>query len=168
MLSLGLDDYREPEADPIAHGSVVTLGQIFDGTARSSTARFVDFVNSVPQDLLLIPKDERKVVQDLDASCDRLLEPVRSRPIVLFLMRDGDGARTMASEAPSLWSWIGGRVSDPEMRAEIDVPRQRAAFEARHGSSPEAWLAWWRSGSLPKTAANFHTAHEAVFLEESK
>jgi hypothetical protein len=31
--------------------------------------------------------------------------------------------------------------------------------------TPEAWLAQWRSGALPETAANFRTAHNAMLLE---
>lgn len=117
--------------------------------------------------VLLIPKDEREAVLDLDASRDRSLqEPGRSQPIVLFLLRDGDGERTLANEAPSLRSWIGGSDADPEKLAEIDVPTERATFVARHGVNPEAWLAQWRSGALPETAANFRTAHQAMLLED--
>ena len=41
--------------------------------------------------VLLVPADEREVVLDLDASRDRLLEPARAHPVVLFLLRNGDG-----------------------------------------------------------------------------
>lgn len=70
--------------------------------------------------VLLIPSDERETVLDLDANHDRMLELERSSPIVLFLLREGDGERTLAQEAPSLRSWIGGRSADPEKLAEID------------------------------------------------
>ena len=117
--------------------------------------------------VLLIPKDEREAVLDLDASRDRALqEPGRSQPIVLFLLRDGDGELALANEAPSLRSWIGGSDADPEKLAEIDVPKERAAFEAKHGVTPEAWLQRWRSGALPETASNFRTAHGAMLLED--
>lgn len=117
--------------------------------------------------VLLIPKDEREVVLDLDASRDRILqEPGRSQPIVLFLLRDGDGERSLANEAPSLRSWIGGSDADPEKLAEIDVLKERAAFETKHNLTPETWLTRWRSGALPETASNFRTAHEAMLLEE--
>lgn len=117
--------------------------------------------------VLLIPKDERGVVLDLDASRDRALqEPARSQPIVLFLLRGGDGERTLANEAPSLRSWVGGSDADPEKRAEVDVPGERAGFETEHGVTPEAWLSKWRLGELPETASNFRTAHEAMLLEE--
>lgn len=117
--------------------------------------------------VLLIPKDEREAVLDLDASRDRiLLEPGRSHPIVLFLLRDGDGVRALANEAPSLRSWIGGSDADPEALAEIDLPRERTAFEREQGVTPEVWLARWRSGALPETASNFRTAHGAMLLED--
>jgi hypothetical protein len=117
--------------------------------------------------VLLVPKDERGAVLDLDASRDRILqEPARSQPIVLFLLRGGDGARALANEAPGLRSWIGGSDADPEALAEIDVPEERAAFEREHGVTPEAWLTRWRSGALPETTSHFRTAHTAMLLED--
>lgn len=117
--------------------------------------------------VLLIPKDEREAVRDLDASRDRMLQdPGRSQPIVLFLLRDGDGECALANDAPSLRSWVSGSDADPEKLAEIDVPKERGAFETKHGVTPEAWLEQWRSGALPEAASNFRTAHEAMLLEE--
>jgi hypothetical protein len=116
--------------------------------------------------VLLIPNDEREVVLDLDASRDRiLLEPGRSQPIVLFLLRDGDGERALANDAPSLRSWIGGSDPDPEKLAEIDVPKERVTFETKHGVTPEAWLTQWRSGSLPQNGENYRTAYDAMLIE---
>ena len=60
--------------------------------------------------------------------------------MVLFLLRDGDGRRALAKEAPSLWSWATGSDSDPEALAEIDPAAERAAFEAQHGVTPEDWV----------------------------
>jgi hypothetical protein len=115
---------------------------------------------------LLIPKDEREAVLELDASRDRILqEPGRSQPIVLFLLRDGDGEHTLAREAPSLRSWIGGSDADPEKLAEIDIPAQRAAFESKHSVTPEAWLAQWRSGLVPQNGENYRTAYDALLIE---
>lgn len=117
--------------------------------------------------VLLIPKDERATVLNLDGSRDRILQkPGRSQPIVLFLLRGGDGEHTLANEAASLRSWVGGSDADPEKLAEIDVPTERTAFESKHGVTPETWLTEWRSGALPETAQNFRTAHEAMLLEE--
>lgn len=117
--------------------------------------------------VLLVPKDERESVLDLDANRDRILqEPGRVQPIVLFLLRDGDGERALANEAPSLRSWVSGSDADPEKLAEIDPSKERAAFAAKYGMNPEAWLAQWRSGALPESALNFRTAHEAILLED--
>ena len=116
--------------------------------------------------VLLIPRDEREVVLDLDASRDRVLqEPVRTQPIVLFLLHDGDGERTLANEAPSLRSWIGGSDADPEKLAEIDVPGERVIFEAKHGLTPEEWLGQWRSGALHQAGANYRIAYDAMMIE---
>jgi hypothetical protein len=115
---------------------------------------------------LLIPQNEREVVVELDGSRDRILaDPVRTQPIVLFLLRDGDGQRALALEAPSLRSWVGGSDADPEALAEIDVAKERQSFEARHGATPEAWLKQWRTGTLKMTAANFRTAFDASLIE---
>ena len=115
---------------------------------------------------LLVPSNEREAVLDLDASRDRMLEPGRSQPIVLFLLRDGDGARALAIEAPSLRSWIAGSDADPEKLAEVDVTAERAAFASEHGETPEAWLARWRAGAIPETSSNYRAAHQAALLEE--
>ena len=57
---------------------------------------------------LLIPDNEEEVVLDLDGSRDRLRneENPRTQPIVLFLLRNGDGQRALAEKAISLASWI--------------------------------------------------------------
>ena len=115
--------------------------------------------------VLLIPEDEREAVLDLDGSRDRVIESGRTNPIVLFLLRDGDGEHTLASDAPSLRSWIGGSDADPEKLAEIDVPKQRASFEGKHAKTPEAWLALWRSGDLPRNGENYRTAYDALLIE---
>lgn len=134
-----------------------------------SAVRVADVESALaePRLVLLIPRDEREAVLDLDASRDRILQGSgRTEPIVLFLLRDGDGERALASEAPSLRSWIGGSDTDPEKLAEIDVPAERHAFEAKHGVTPEAWLTQWRAGALPESTANLRTAHEAMLLED--
>ena len=116
--------------------------------------------------VLLVPKNEREAVLDLDASRDRILHVPRSQPIVLFLLRDGDGARALAIEAPSLRSWIAGSDADPEKLAEVDVTAERTAFTSEHGETPEAWLARWRAGAIPETSSNYRAAHQAALLEE--
>lgn len=115
---------------------------------------------------LLLPENEREAVLDLDASRDRILHgPGRAHPIVLFLLRDGDGEHALAREAPSLRSWISGSDVDPEKLAEVDVPKERAAFAAKHGVTPESWLTQWRSGSLPQNGENYRTAYDALLIE---
>ncbi|MBM7115733.1 hypothetical protein [Archangium primigenium] len=116
--------------------------------------------------VLLVPANEREVVLDLDASRDRLLEaPRRTQPIVLFLVREGDGQRALAAEAMSLASWVGGSDADPDALAQIDVKEEREAFERDLGTSPEEWLKAWRVGAHPNTAENFRMAYRAMLLE---
>lgn len=117
--------------------------------------------------VLLVPTNEREVVLDLDASRDRLRgeEQGRTQPIVVFLLRDGDGKRALAEEAISLASWLRGSDADPEALAQVDPKVEREAFEHDLGTSPEAWLVAWRKGSRPQTAENFRTAYRAMLLE---
>lgn len=114
--------------------------------------------------VLLVPDNEREVVLGLDGSRERLLD--RTQPVVLFLMRDGEGQQALAAEAPSLASWVGGRDVDVEDIAEIDPKVEREAFQAEHGCSPEQWLVGWRSGSVLRTNENYGTAFRAMFLQE--
>ena len=114
---------------------------------------------------LLIPVDEAEVVRDLDACRDQALEPPRTQPIVLFLLRDGDGHRTLALEAPSAWSWASGSDVDPEPLAELDVESERASFRHESGVEPEAWLARWRRHELPRTQEHYARAFWAFTLE---
>jgi hypothetical protein len=115
--------------------------------------------------VLLLPQDEREVVLDLDASRDRLLEPRRPWPVVLFLLRSGDGQRALAESAPSLWSWAVGSDADPEALAEIDPVAERAAFEAEQHATPEEWLARWRAGAIAHDARTLSVAYRAMLLE---
>jgi len=114
---------------------------------------------------LIIPNDEAEVVRDLDACRDQALEPPRTQPIVLFLLRDGDGHHTLALEAPSAWSWAGGSDVDPEALAELDMDAEREAFTAEVGTTPEEWLVPWRSQDVPRTQENFTRAFWAMTLE---
>lgn len=115
--------------------------------------------------VLLLPVNEREAVLDLDGSREQALEPPRTQPIVLFLLRDGDGFPTLAREAPSAWSWAGGNDVDPERLAEIDVASERAEFERATGMTPEQWLVAWRDGSARQTEANYKLAALAMLLE---
>lgn len=113
--------------------------------------------------VLLVPNDEREVVLDLDGQRDRLLD--RKQPIVLFLLRDGDGQRALAEDAPSLANWIRGSDTDPEALAQIDAASEREAFQRETGQSPEEWLEGWRNGDRTKTSQNLRTAYLAMLLE---
>ena len=116
---------------------------------------------------LVVPQNESEVVLDLDGSRDRLLDEThpRTQPVVLFLVRDGDGQRALAEQAPGLRSWVAGSDVDTEALATIDVAEERRRFERRHGRSPEAWLAEWRRGAIPATGRAFSIAYWAMLLE---
>ncbi len=118
---------------------------------------------------LLIPQNEREVVVELDGSRDRILaDPVRTQPIVLFLLRDGDGERALTSEAPSLRSWVSGSDPDPEALAaapvRVDVSIERERFKDRTGLTPQDWLREWRAERLARNAENYAHATWAGFL----
>lgn len=129
------------------------------------TASVVDALRVPNRMALLIPRDEVEVVRDLDACRDQALEPPRTQPIVLFLLRHGDGHRTLALEAPSAWSWAGGSDVDPERLAELDVDAERARFTKETGQTPETWLGPWRAQELPRTRENYARAFWALTLE---
>ena len=54
--------------------------------------------------VLLIPENEREVVLDLDGSREQTFDPPRRLPIFLFLIRDGEGSATLATDAASVRS----------------------------------------------------------------
>lgn len=117
--------------------------------------------------VLLVPQDERIAVEDLEGCRDQLLaDPQRTQPVVLFLLRDGDGRLALA-KAPSLSSWVRGSDVDPDRLAEVDVMVDRPQFEAEVGRSVEDWLADWRAGLIPRDGAAFARAYWAELLERS-
>ena len=87
--------------------------------------------------------------------------------MVLFLLRNGDGAAALAQDATSLWSTTLGSDVDPERLAEVDVEAERSTFEENHGRSPTDWLIAWRAGTVEQTGVNFATAYRAMLLEKS-
>ncbi len=119
--------------------------------------------------VLLVPRNEREVVLDLDGSRDRLRSEERPRtaPIVLFLLDGGDGQAALA-EAPSLASWAHGNGADPEALARIDVEEARGAFRAETGETPEEWLRRWRSEEFAHTPANFRNYYRALLVEHDE
>lgn len=153
---LGLRDWLVEQVEGLMPDDVRTI--------RVSTVE--DALREPSRLALLIPQNEREVVLELDGSRDRILgDPPRTQPIVLFLLRDGDGQAALTSKAPSLRRWVSGSDADPEALAEIDVAKERQSFEARHHATPEVWLKQWRTGTLKMTAANFRTAFDASLIE---
>ena len=141
--------------------------------------------------ILLVPDDERKAVLELDANRDRMLNPQnmlvlddeefaelglaanlvrmlcppkRCQPMVLFLLREGEGANTLAEKAPSIRSWVGGCDVDPQELALFDPREERAEFERKRKMSPETWLEKWRSGKLRKTALGNRITYIATLI----
>ncbi len=126
------------------------------------TASAVEAIQTPHQMVLLVPQDERPVVEALDGCRDQLL--ARTQPVILFLLRDGDGREALA-RAPSLSSWVRGRDVDPDQIAEVDVSADRARFEDEVGQSVEDWLADWRAGRICRDGAAFARAYWAALLE---
>lgn len=152
---LGLRDWLVGEVESIAAEDAQPIRKDDVESALAEPSRLV----------LLVPPNEREIVLDLDASRDRLLEAQRTQPIVLFLIRGGDGQRALGAEAMSLASWIGGSDADPDALAQVDLTAEREEFQRELGMTPEAWLDLWRGDSLPRTAENFRTSYRAMLLE---
>lgn len=130
------------------------------------TASVDDAIRTPDRMALLVPSDERLVVDELEGRRDQLLaDPPRTQPIVLFLLRDGDGHVALAN-APGLSSWVRGSDVDPDRIAEVDVRADRARFEAEVGQSVENWLADWRAGVIPRDGMSFANAYWAALLED--
>ena len=129
--------------------------------------RFEDFANrkrSIWRIVLLTPADEAAAVAFLDLHRERMRN--RVAPAVLFLLCDGSGERRLR-EAYALASWLRGREYDPTRAPEVDAAATRETFTERTGSTPEAWLAAWRSGELADTLEHNLLAQEALLLEGS-
>jgi hypothetical protein len=129
-----------------------------------STASVSDAVEARDRMVLLVPRNERAVVEQLEGCRDQLLEGMRTQPVILFLLRDGDG-RVALADAPGLSSWVRGSDVDPHKLAEIDVVADRARFEAETGQSVYDWLAEWRAGRIPRNGKTFGQAYWAALLE---
>jgi hypothetical protein len=116
---------------------------------------------------LLVPDDERAVVEELEGRRDQLLvDPSRTQPVILFLLRDGDG-RVALAKAPGLSGWVRGSDVDPERIAEVDATSERSSFQAEVGQSVEDWLVAWRAGDIPRDGETFARAYWAALLERS-
>ena len=118
----GLREWLVGQVESLAPEGVETLRVTDVEHALAEPARLV----------LLIPENERTVVLDLDASRDRIVgDPARTQPIVLFLLRKGDGEQALAGEAPSLWSWVSG--SDAIQRRWHRSMCRRSGLRSRTG-----------------------------------
>lgn len=151
---LGLREWLAKEVESLLPDDVPRV--------RASTAE--EALAAPDRAVLLIPIDEASVVEDLDALRDQFLFPQRQHPVVVFLLRDGDGQRAL-SRAPSFASLIRGSDPDPEMLAELDVDGERVAFLNTTGESPEAWLRRWRAGDIPTDPVSLSVAYRAMLLE---
>jgi hypothetical protein len=151
---LGLRDWLIKEVEGLAQPDARPI----------RTASVVEAIQTPDRMVLLVPQDERAVVEDLDGCRDQLIAPQRTQPVILFLLRVGDGHEALA-RAPSLSSWIHGSDVDPDQIAEVDVTADRARFEAEVGQSVEDWLADWRAGRIRHDGAAFARAYWAALLE---
>lgn len=128
------------------------------------TASVAEVIETPHRMILLVPQDERAVVEELDGCRDQLLAPPRTQPVILFLLRDGDGRDALA-RAPSLSNWVRGKDIDPDQIAEVDVTVERARFKVEVGRSVEDWLADWRAGRIRRDGTTFARAYWAELLE---
>jgi hypothetical protein len=154
---LGLRDWLVGEVESVAG----------EGSNSFRTASVAEVIAAPDRMAMLVPVNEREVVLELDGSRDLLNtdEHPRTQPVVLFLLRNGEGQRALAAEAISLNSWALGNGADPEALAQIDVAAERQVFEGEMGSTPEGWLRRWRNGEIPQTAESLRTAYHAMLLE---
>lgn len=117
--------------------------------------------------VLLVPTDEQAVVEELDGRRDQLLaDPARTQPVILFLLRDGDG-RIALAKAPSLSGWVRGSDVDPDRISEVDAATERARFQHETGRSVEDWLVAWRAGEIARHGETVAHAYWAALLERS-
>jgi hypothetical protein len=111
--------------------------------------------------VLLTPPDEGATVIELDGRREHFVD--RQVPLLLFLLRGGEGLRVLA-DAPGLASWLSGSEVEPERLQNIDVAAETKAFIERTGKKPDAWLAAYEAGDLPETFENILLTHRARLL----
>lgn len=112
--------------------------------------------------VLLCPQEERTVIEDLDGIRDAFAG--RSVPVVLFLLRDGDGARYLR-DTLGLVGWVRGSEIDPDLAAAIDEQTERERFEAQTGATVEEWLGRYRAGLEQNDPSGLATTYWALLLE---
>ena len=152
---LGLRDWLIEEVAGLAGSDAQPLRTASVSEAIATPHRLV----------LLVPQDEAAVVDELEGRRDQFLaDPPRTQPVILFLLRDGDG-RIALAKAPSLSSWVRGNDPDPDRISELDPVADRVRFEAEVGQTVEAWLAEWRAEKTPRDGESFARAYWAALLE---
>lgn len=133
----------------------------------TKTASVTTALRSRDRFVFLLPDDEQAAVRELDGRREQFLEPRRSAPVILFLLRGGSGDKELAL-APALASWTRNVQVDPAKIATVDVDRERVEFTEKLGMSPEQWLAGWRAGDIPADGDSLALSYRAAFLERRK
>jgi len=132
------------------------------GRKAQRSSDVTDVFTTLDVFLFLTPVDERQSLLVLDGRREALLD--RRAPVILLLLRDGEGVRSL-SEVPGLASWLQGNEIDPYSLQQIDWKQERATFERQTGMSPEGWLEAYRAGRIPDTLENGLLATQAGLLE---
>jgi hypothetical protein len=112
--------------------------------------------------LLFAPKNEAEAMRELEARRPEI--EARSAPMVLFLMRRGAGRVELPALA-GLTAMLHEQELDPEQLDTFELELERDRFEEEVRQTPEAWLAAWRAGTIPKTPENILVYHQALLLE---
>lgn len=118
------------------------------------TQTLFDCLDSPNAPCLLVPRNEAETVMELDGSRELFIATGRTQPVVLFLLRDGDGAKAL-KRAPSIASWLRGSDPDPELLAE-EFGTSVDEFQKAHQQTPSGWIRQWREdgcASDPETLA---------------
>ncbi len=152
--------------DEAARAGIVDdiLSLLPSGAKSTRTASLQTALRVRDRVVFLLPEDEAAAVRDLDGNRERFLEPRRSAPVILFLLRGGTGEKELA-DAPALASWTRGVQIDPAKIATVDVDRERDVFAEKTRMSPEQWLAAWRAGDIPADGDSLALSYRASFLE---
>ncbi len=107
------------------------------------------------------------LVRELAEKRDRVLEPPRQFPLVLFLLRGGSGTEELKFQ-PALASAVRGSDIDPDEASTIDVASGRSQFEAQTGVTPEAWLAEHQDETARTNAETLALYYRARLLTEQR
>jgi hypothetical protein len=137
---------------------------VMPGSDPFRTASAAEAIDDPRRMALLVPDDDAVAVHDLSSCCDQILAN-RDHPVVLFLLRNGDGLTELA-RSPSLSSVVRGRDVDPEQDSEMDVSKERDGFIAGTGNTPKDWLVAWHAGRIRRDGNALSLAYLAAMLVE--